>query len=340
MPARVQHLADPGGVSEQVPHGYWPPAGIRGDEPVGAQVVVGRRIEVDEPLLLQLHHRDRGEGLGKRADPENGVHGDRRAEAISARPCPEKNSSDPSRTTPTARPTAGRRLRIPRTPDSTSSDPLVAAPPSPCRADDPHRLGNGQGLGTDDAPIRKRTSERPLLVRRTSARALHVNRGASASSIDTDRATGRPHLRPRSITWWTLSARSRTQERRATSASLPRPLHLATYIGWGAFEAFQIPYSLLERRQKPHNRGDQGRAGHDRPRWGQAASPEGLGSQESWALWQRAKLDELLTDGESRTTWLLRFTLSHPAIDTIIPGTLNPNTCRERSCRAGGPLAR
>ena len=36
-------------------------------------------------------------------------------EAMSASPCPEKNSRDPSRTTPTARPTAGRRFAISRT---------------------------------------------------------------------------------------------------------------------------------------------------------------------------------------------------------------------------------
>jgi hypothetical protein len=33
-------------------------------------------------------------------------------EAMSATPCPSKNSRDTSRTTPTAKPTAGQRLRI------------------------------------------------------------------------------------------------------------------------------------------------------------------------------------------------------------------------------------
>jgi aryl-alcohol dehydrogenase-like predicted oxidoreductase len=56
-------------------------------------------------------------------------------------------------------------------------------------------------------------------------------------------------------------------------------------------------------------------------------------------LWQRAKLDELLGDGESRTAWQLRFTLSHPAVDTIIAGTLNPIHLAENVAAAqAGPL--
>jgi aryl-alcohol dehydrogenase-like predicted oxidoreductase len=66
---------------------------------------------------------------------------------------------------------------------------------------------------------------------------------------------------------------------------------------------------------------------------------EGLGRQDSWALWEQAKLDELRGDGESRTAWLLRFTLSHPAIDTIIAGTMNPRHLAENVAAAqAGPL--
>jgi len=38
-----------------------------------------------------------------------------------------------------------------------------------------------------------------------------------------------------------------------------------------------------------------------------------------------AKLDELRAEGESRTAFMLRFTLSHPQVHTIIVGTLNPD---------------
>jgi aryl-alcohol dehydrogenase-like predicted oxidoreductase len=115
--------------------------------------------------------------------------------------------------------------------------------------------------------------------------------------------------------------------------------HLATYIDWGVFDAFQIPYSALERQHenlitKAHEAGAGTiiRGGVARGEPGQ-----GLGAENRWAIWQRAKLDELLGDGESRTQWQLRFTLSHPGVDTIIAGTLNPEHLADnvRAAQAG-----
>ena len=48
-----------------------------GDQPIGAQVLARGRVEVDEPVLFQLHHGDRREELRDRPDPEHGVLGDR-----------------------------------------------------------------------------------------------------------------------------------------------------------------------------------------------------------------------------------------------------------------------
>ena len=116
---------------------------------------------------------------------------------------------------------------------------------------------------------------------------------------------------------------------------------LATYIEWDVFEAFQIPYSALERRHENLITAAH-RAGAGTIVRGGVARGEpgaGLGSRDMWALWQRAKLDELLGDGESRTAWQLRFTLSHPAVDTIIAGTLNPIHLAENVAAAqAGPL--
>jgi aryl-alcohol dehydrogenase-like predicted oxidoreductase len=89
---------------------------------------------------------------------------------------------------------------------------------------------------------------------------------------------------------------------------------------------FQVPYSALERTheralQKAHDAG----AGTI-VRGGVARGEPGVsrGPRDRWKMWNAAGLDELLGDGETRTQWMLRFTLSHPGVDTVIVGTLDP----------------
>jgi aryl-alcohol dehydrogenase-like predicted oxidoreductase len=56
-------------------------------------------------------------------------------------------------------------------------------------------------------------------------------------------------------------------------------------------------------------------------------------------LWERAQLDDLL-DGETRTGFMLRYTLSHPHASTVIVATLNPDHLRENlAAAARGPLS-
>jgi aryl-alcohol dehydrogenase-like predicted oxidoreductase len=108
------------------------------------------------------------------------------------------------------------------------------------------------------------------------------------------------------------------------STTLPE---LETFRAWGVFDAFQIPYSALE---PEHERaitavaqagaGTIIRGGVARG----APAEGGLGEHQRWAAWERAKLDELRAPGESRTAFLLRYTLSHPHVHTVIVGTLNP----------------
>jgi len=65
----------------------------------------------------------------------------------------------------------------------------------------------------------------------------------------------------------------------------------------------------------------------------------GLGSGDRWAVWEKAKLDELLESGETRTQFLLRFTNSHPAMSTNIVGTKSPEHLAENvAAAARGPL--
>ena len=54
--------------------------------------------------------------------------------------------------------------------------------------------------------------------------------------------------------------------------------------------------------------------------------------------WDSAGLDELL-DGMSRTAFMLRFTLSHPDLDTTIVGTSSIGHLRDNlAAAAQGPL--
>jgi hypothetical protein len=76
---RAPQRTDSGRMGQEVPQRRGPKAGLRGHQRVGAQVVVGGRVEVDQALLPQLHHRNRGERLGDRGDPKHRVLGDRGA---------------------------------------------------------------------------------------------------------------------------------------------------------------------------------------------------------------------------------------------------------------------
>jgi aryl-alcohol dehydrogenase-like predicted oxidoreductase len=122
------------------------------------------------------------------------------------------------------------------------------------------------------------------------------------------------------------------------STTLP---HLPTYLDWGVFATFQIPYSALERdhenwitRSAEAGIGTIIRGGVARGEVG-----VGLGSEDRWQRFEKAGLDELLAPGEKRTSFMLRFTLSHPHMHTTIVGTLRPEHLDENLAAAqAGPL--
>jgi aryl-alcohol dehydrogenase-like predicted oxidoreductase len=107
--------------------------------------------------------------------------------------------------------------------------------------------------------------------------------------------------------------------------------HLATYIDWGVFDVFQIPYSALERQHENliTRAGEAGAGVIIRGGVARGEPGSGLGNQNRWEIFEKANLDELLAPGESRTAFLLRFTLSHPHCHTTIVGTLNPDHLAE-----------
>src|SRR5215510_6306753 len=122
------------------------------------------------------------------------------------------------------------------------------------------------------------------------------------------------------------------------STTLP---HLPVYLDWGVFNTFQIPYSALEREHEEwisHS----AEAGIGTIIRGGVARGEvgvGLGNQDRWKKFEAAGLDELREAGESRTAFLLRFTLSHPHVQTTIVGTLYPEHLQENLAAVHkGPL--
>lgn len=117
--------------------------------------------------------------------------------------------------------------------------------------------------------------------------------------------------------------------------------HLKTYIDWGVFDAFQIPYSALQ-RQHENLITEAAEAGAGIIIRGGVARGEpgqGLGREEAWEKFEQADLDELLEMGESRTSFLLRFTITHPHCHTTIVGTLQPEHLHENiAAIERGPL--
>lgn len=123
------------------------------------------------------------------------------------------------------------------------------------------------------------------------------------------------------------------------SGTLP---NLPEHIDSGAFAVLQIPYSALERqhedlisRAAAKGIGNVIRGGVAKGEPGEA----GVTGRISWDPFEQAKLGELLDAGETRTSFILRFTISHPGMHTTIVGTLNPDHLQQNVAAVErGPL--
>jgi len=118
--------------------------------------------------------------------------------------------------------------------------------------------------------------------------------------------------------------------------------NLPIFIEWGVFDAFQIPYSALERQHEGwiSQAAEAGIGIIIRGGVAKGEPGEGLGPTDRWQKFEEAKLDELRGSGESRTAFLLRYTLTHPHADTIIVGTLYPHHLQENmEAIRRGPLS-
>ncbi|MBL7134468.1 MAG: aldo/keto reductase [Phycisphaerae bacterium] len=117
---------------------------------------------------------------------------------------------------------------------------------------------------------------------------------------------------------------------------------LPTCLEWDVFDMFQVPYSAMERAHELAitATAQAGVGTIIRGGVGKGEPGEGLGSAETWAAFAHAALDELRDEGDSRTAFMLRFTLSHPHVNTVIVGTLSADHLAENVAAAErGPLA-
>ncbi len=121
------------------------------------------------------------------------------------------------------------------------------------------------------------------------------------------------------------------------STTLP---DVTSLIKLGAFDAFQVPYSALEREHEAVIT-QAAKAGAGTIIRGGIARGEpghGLAEPDRWKMWDKAKLNELL-DGMSQFEFLLRFTISHPDLSTTIIGTLDADHLAQNVAAASkGPL--
>lgn len=111
------------------------------------------------------------------------------------------------------------------------------------------------------------------------------------------------------------------------SGTLP---YLYEQIDMGIFDAFQIPYSALQREHEAvmakaaetgHGVIIRGGVARGAPTNWQGRTYYMISAEDIQKRWEDAKLDELLADGMSRMEFTLRFTLSNPDLDTTIVGT-------------------
>ena len=52
---------------------------------------------------------------------------------------------------------------------------------------------------------------------------------------------------------------------------------------------------------------------------------------DRWELWKICKLDDFVTEGESRSSFLLRLTITHPGRETPAPGSNKATRSRPAS---------
>ena len=116
--------------------------------------------------------------------------------------------------------------------------------------------------------------------------------------------------------------------------------NITDHIKMGVFDILQVPYSALQPEHEDTIVAAAKAGVGIVIRGGVAKGPPGKGqsSADLWDLWDKAELDELL-EGEQRTGFMLRFTITNPDIHTTVVGTLDPEHLLENVAAVlKGPL--
>jgi aryl-alcohol dehydrogenase-like predicted oxidoreductase len=121
--------------------------------------------------------------------------------------------------------------------------------------------------------------------------------------------------------------------------------NIDSHIGMGVFDVFQIPYSALQREHESAI-AQAAAAGAGIIVRGGAARGAPSGAERSAKrnpeladMWTKARMDDLLDHGQSRMEFVIRFTESHPDMDTNIVGTVNLEHLKSNlAAAAKGPL--
>ena len=119
------------------------------------------------------------------------------------------------------------------------------------------------------------------------------------------------------------------------SGTIPQ---LKDHIAMGVFDTFQVPYSALRMDHEPLIREASTAGGGIIIRNGVASGGPDRDGSPYGRSWEKGGLDELM-GGVSRMEFLLRFTISHPDLDTTIVGTLSPGHLQDNvEALLKGPL--
>lgn len=118
---------------------------------------------------------------------------------------------------------------------------------------------------------------------------------------------------------------------------------LSAFLDWAVLDVVEMTYSAMQQRKNAaalEAVAAMGKGVVSRRSLGGGEPLSDRKGDERWVRWDLAKLDDLLSPGESPSAFLLRYTLSHPCIHTATVGTINPLHWAEdvRAARMG-PLS-